>query len=141
MKIGYGSGRMRGGGRERGGFGLRAGGTCICPVCGARASHTRGVPCFQSRCPQCGAPMTRAEVYAGPQPQNRKNVLANDEEKFSKVNKPHVEQSRCKGCALCINSCPFNIIRMENGHAVIDSSACRGCGVCIASCPEGAIGY
>ncbi|MHA1116659.1 MAG: 4Fe-4S binding protein [Candidatus Heimdallarchaeaceae archaeon] len=132
---------MRGGGRGRGGgFGLGTGGACICPVCGARASHTRGVPCFQSRCPQCGAPMTRAEVFAGPQPQNRKNVQIN-ESKLITAAKPHIDQSRCKGCALCINSCPFNVIRMENSHAVIDSSACRGCGVCIASCPEGAIGY
>ena len=133
---------MRGGGRGRGGgFGLGAGGACICPVCGTKAAHARGVPCFQSRCPQCGAPMTRAEAYAGPQPQYSKNVQEEKEYKFDTAAKPHIDQSRCKGCALCINSCPFNVIRMENGHAIIDSSRCRSCGVCISSCPEGAIVY
>jgi hypothetical protein len=30
---------------------------CICPVCGAQASHERGIPCFQVNCPKCGKPM------------------------------------------------------------------------------------
>lgn len=30
---------------------------CICPACGAKAPHERGIPCFQVSCPQCGKPM------------------------------------------------------------------------------------
>lgn len=30
---------------------------CVCPACGAKAPHERGIPCFQVSCPQCGKPM------------------------------------------------------------------------------------
>lgn len=33
--------------------------SCLCPVCGAKAPHERGIPCFQLNCPQCGKPMVR----------------------------------------------------------------------------------
>nr|MBP7529119.1 hypothetical protein [Syntrophorhabdaceae bacterium] len=31
-----------------------------CTSCGARSPHTRGVPCFEQICPQCGSKMVRA---------------------------------------------------------------------------------
>ena len=34
-------------------------GSCICPHCNAIIPHKRGVPCFQTACPTCGAFMTR----------------------------------------------------------------------------------
>ena len=34
-------------------------GFCICPRCGARTPHERGVPCQEDRCPDCGAKMLR----------------------------------------------------------------------------------
>jgi len=46
-------------GRRGRGFGLGAGGECICPNCGATVPHTRGVPCYQISCPNCGTRMTR----------------------------------------------------------------------------------
>jgi len=58
--MGSGAGMGRGGGRGRmGGFGLGPGGECVCPNCGARAPHPRGTPCYQMKCPKCGAAMTR----------------------------------------------------------------------------------
>ncbi|MBN2455518.1 MAG: hypothetical protein JXB29_03125 [Sedimentisphaerales bacterium] len=58
---GTGRGAGRGQGRGRMGGPLAAGpvGICICPKCGYRMAHTRGQPCTQTSCPQCGAPMTR----------------------------------------------------------------------------------
>ena len=32
---------------------------CICPSCKKIMPHCRGVPCFQTKCPECGSPMTR----------------------------------------------------------------------------------
>ncbi len=57
---GSGRGMGRGGGRGRmGGQGLGLGGDCVCPSCGTRVAHQRGVPCYQVSCPKCGAKMTR----------------------------------------------------------------------------------
>jgi predicted Fe-Mo cluster-binding NifX family protein len=61
---GMGGGQGRGQGSRRAGRGggpLAAGpdGQCVCPQCGHREPHQRGVPCFERTCPQCGAKMTR----------------------------------------------------------------------------------
>jgi predicted Fe-Mo cluster-binding NifX family protein len=52
-QAGQGRGRM--GGSLAGG----AVGTCLCPKCGHREPHERGVPCVQKKCPKCGTAMTR----------------------------------------------------------------------------------
>lgn len=50
----YGRGRMGG---DNAGAGPS--GYCICPQCGKKVSHGRGVPCFSIKCPQCDTRMTR----------------------------------------------------------------------------------
>jgi hypothetical protein len=52
-------GRGLGRGRMGGPFAAGPGGDCVCPKCGRRESHERGVPCAGRKCPQCGAGMTR----------------------------------------------------------------------------------
>ena len=52
-KGGRGQGRL--GGPLAGG----AAGNCLCPKCGNREPHERGVPCLQKQCPKCGTAMTR----------------------------------------------------------------------------------
>jgi electron transport complex protein RnfB len=58
---GQGRGLGPGGGRRGGGFGGGPGGFCVCPACGQKAPHQRGVPCFEVKCPHCGTMMTRQE--------------------------------------------------------------------------------
>jgi len=49
-----GGGRGQGGGRA-----LGPGGECVCPACGTRIPHQRGIPCNKTKCPKCGAVMAR----------------------------------------------------------------------------------
>lgn len=52
--------RQGSGGRGRmGGFSSGAVGVCVCPQCGHRQPHERGVPCTQQQCPNCGVFLTR----------------------------------------------------------------------------------
>ena len=56
---GAGRGSAGGGAGRMGGQGLGAGGECVCPACGEKVPHTRGVPCNQMKCPKCGQLMAR----------------------------------------------------------------------------------
>jgi len=57
---GKGLGRGVGSGRGRmGGYAAGPGGSCVCPSCGKKVEHQRGVPCNTTKCPECGAEMTR----------------------------------------------------------------------------------
>lgn len=47
-------------------------------------------------------------------------------------------QEKCKGCKLCLKSCPFEAIDMVNKVAVINEK-CTACGACIEACPFDAI--
>jgi predicted Fe-Mo cluster-binding NifX family protein len=65
-RSGSGSGGGQGQGLFRQGRGRMGGplaggpvGTCLCPNCGHREPHERGVPCAQKRCPKCSTAMTR----------------------------------------------------------------------------------
>ncbi len=49
-----GMGRMQG---NRPGAGPT--GNCVCPNCGTKAPHQRGVPCYSMKCPKCQSSMTR----------------------------------------------------------------------------------
>ena len=48
----------------------------------------------------------------------------------------------CNGCGICVNSCPLDVIRMdeENKRAIIKyPEDCMLCDWCELDCPEGAI--
>ena len=49
-----------------------------------------------------------------------------------------IDETRCSGCGLCLNVCPYNAITMDKGIAKVSTILCRGCGSCAAICPSGA---
>ena len=55
MSVGGGQGL----GRMGGPFAVGPAGYCICPQCGQREPHERGVPCVTRKCPKCGTMLTR----------------------------------------------------------------------------------
>lgn len=55
---------------------------------------------------------------------------------------------RCKGCALCVNSCPKGLIKMQSERLnkggyytaeCTDNDACTSCALCAVMCPDCAI--
>jgi len=49
-----------------------------------------------------------------------------------------VNNEKCTGCGVCVDVCPVNAIKLENGKAVIGDE-CVDCESCIAQCPVEAI--
>jgi len=54
--MGRGAGRGRLGGNRPG---AGPGGVCICPSCKTSVQHRAGVPCYNMKCPKCGANLVR----------------------------------------------------------------------------------
>ena len=51
-----------------------------------------------------------------------------------------VDDERCSSCTLCVLSCPYDAITMdESGIAKVNEVRCRGCGTCSSVCLSSAI--
>jgi heterodisulfide reductase subunit A len=52
-----------------------------------------------------------------------------------------IDESRCSGCRICNNLCPFSAITFDEvkGISFVNPALCQGCGTCVAACPAGAI--
>ncbi len=60
---GRGPGRGMGGrfaGAGRGRLSQGPAGECVCPRCGQRVSHQRGIPCLEMNCSKCGTALVRS---------------------------------------------------------------------------------
>lgn len=54
-----------------------------------------------------------------------------------------INHDECKGCGLCVESCPPQVLRLEpelNQYGVHAAEylgdGCTGCGICFYCCPE-----
>jgi len=58
--------------------------------------------------------------------------------------KPELDSEKCKGCALCIDACPVNILKMSDDFnkqgvsyaTCINEDACIACKFCAMMCPD-----
>ena len=46
-----------------------------------------------------------------------------------------VNYEECTGCGVCMESCEFDAILLQNDKATIDQEKCEGCQACIEACP------
>ena len=49
-----------------------------------------------------------------------------------------VDTDKCTGCGVCVDACPVDAIKVEDGKAKI-SDACVDCGACTGACPVEAL--
>ena len=69
-------------------------------------------------------------------------------EKKERRAKITVNEDFCKGCGLCVETCPFHLIRIANrispkgyypAECVDPEGKCTGCALCATMCPDVAI--
>ena len=52
----------------------------------------------------------------------------------------HIREAWCKGCRICVEFCPTEVLAMKGQVAVVvDIEACTKCGLCEQLCPDFAI--
>jgi electron transport complex protein RnfB len=49
-----------------------------------------------------------------------------------------VDEALCNACGLCVESCQFNALSVNN-VALVNGTRCVGCGVCVGTCPDHAL--
>ena len=49
-----------------------------------------------------------------------------------------VNKETCVGCGACVDACPCDAIKVEDGIAIV-SDDCAGCGACADACPTESI--
>lgn len=50
-----------------------------------------------------------------------------------------ISKKKCIGCGLCVQTCPFDALTLENGVAQVDPDKCTNCGACVEVCPTEAL--
>lgn len=53
---------------------------------------------------------------------------------------PVVDETKCEGCETCMEDCPEEMFRIQNGKSVVVTEhACCCCQTCVEGCECGAI--
>lgn len=51
-----------------------------------------------------------------------------------------INKKLCTGCGNCAEVCPFNVLKIKDGKAVVENPEnCKKCGACVSACPNNAI--
>ncbi|MEJ2545630.1 MAG: 4Fe-4S binding protein [Calditrichaceae bacterium] len=59
---------------------------------------------------------------------------------MKKIHEVIINESWCKGCKICVEVCPKNVLEMDGIIAkVVDMESCTGCMLCEQLCPDFAI--
>ena len=64
-------------------------------------------------------------------------VMAVAEKRIFRI---EIDERLCKGCSLCVDFCPTNVLTMDGNLVVVkELDACNGCQLCDNRCPDFAI--
>jgi heterodisulfide reductase subunit A len=48
-----------------------------------------------------------------------------------------IDTETCSGCGLCVDTCPYDAVALEDRTAVVVEAVCRSCGLCAVACLGG----
>jgi ferredoxin len=46
---------------------------------------------------------------------------------------------KCNGCGDCVESCPSEALKLQDGKVQVNNDECSDCAACIDVCPETAL--
>ncbi len=52
---------------------------------------------------------------------------------------PVINADECVACGVCVDTCPCDVLELEDVATVKDEDSCVACGSCQEACPAGAI--
>lgn len=119
-------------------YGCLGMGTCVnaCPF-GAIAINENGVAEVNSEictgCLKCVSACPRNIIIPVPYTADV-NVVCASHEKGAVLRK--ICDIGCLGCKLCVKTCKYDAIHVEDNLASIDYTKCTGCGECAEKCPR-----